>query len=189
MIRLLLDEAIGIEVEELGDADVDAVHVRNLGLRAATDRVVLACAWAEHRILVTANIADPAGLARSGLHRGIVFLEEMMFPPDHQRVHLVAAIDVLRAALAEGQATEQRMLRVWDRSMWEWRGGRPCFVDPCSEASSLELLPACHPSAVATDADRSACAPITTNDIVSSRLDFPSEPEAVPETEPLRNSS
>ena len=77
-VRLLLDENLSPRVAEaLAKEDgVDACHVRDRNMLAASDQEVLERAFAEDRILVTANVEDYAKLARvRELHAGIILLE------------------------------------------------------------------------------------------------------------------
>jgi predicted nuclease of predicted toxin-antitoxin system len=77
-VKLLLDENISPKVAaELARVDgIDACHVRDRGLLAASDAEVLDCAFVEDRILVTANVADFVKLARArDVHPGIVLFE------------------------------------------------------------------------------------------------------------------
>ena len=64
-VKLLFDENVSPAVaEQLARIDgLDACHVRDRGLLAATDAEVLERAYDEDRILVTANVADFLKLA------------------------------------------------------------------------------------------------------------------------------
>ena len=66
-VRLLLDENRSPKVAEaLAKEDgIDACHVRDRNMLAASDHEVLERAFAEDRILVTANVDDYAKLARA----------------------------------------------------------------------------------------------------------------------------
>jgi predicted nuclease of predicted toxin-antitoxin system len=65
-MRLLLDNNLSPRlVEVLGKEGWDVVHVRELGLHAATDRVVLDTARADDRVLVSADTDFGALLAAS----------------------------------------------------------------------------------------------------------------------------
>ena len=86
-VKLLLDENISPKVaERLAREDgVDACHVRDRDLLAATDREVLERAFAEDRVLVTANVGDFLKLARArDIHAGIILLEDGALPRDEQ---------------------------------------------------------------------------------------------------------
>lgn len=77
-LKLLLDENLSPKVaERLREGGIDAVHVRDRGILQATDRDVLEKAYAEDRVLVTANVGDFLKLARArDLHAGIVVLDD-----------------------------------------------------------------------------------------------------------------
>lgn len=78
-MKLLLDENISPRVAEtLAREDgIDACHVRDRGLLAASDHDVLERAFVEDRVLVTANVCDFLELARArDVHPGIILLED-----------------------------------------------------------------------------------------------------------------
>jgi predicted nuclease of predicted toxin-antitoxin system len=85
-LKLLLDENISPKVgEQLRTDGVDAVGVRDRGLLQAEDRVVLARAFVEERVLVTKNIDHFEKLANArAIHAGIVFLEDGAMNRDQQ---------------------------------------------------------------------------------------------------------
>ncbi len=86
-MKLLLDENISPKVaEELArKGGLDACHVRDRGLLAATDAEVLERAYDEDRVLVTANVGDFLKLARArDVHPGIVLLEDGALPRAEQ---------------------------------------------------------------------------------------------------------
>ena len=76
-VKLLLDENISPSVARiLRDEGIDVCTTGERGLNGATDAQVFDRAYREDRIVVTANVADFAKLARSSdLHGGIVLLE------------------------------------------------------------------------------------------------------------------
>ncbi len=76
-IRLLIDEDLSPWVaQRLREEDgIDAIGVRDRGMLAAPDREVLDFAFAEDRILLTANVADFVRLASAReRHPGIILL-------------------------------------------------------------------------------------------------------------------
>ena len=97
-MKLLLDENISPKVaEELARVDgLDACHVRDRGLLAATDAEVLERAYDEDRVLVTSNVGDFLKLARArDVHPGIVLLEDGALPRSEQlRILRVAAATI-----------------------------------------------------------------------------------------------
>jgi predicted nuclease of predicted toxin-antitoxin system len=98
--KLLLDENISPKVaEKLAHEDgIDACHVRDRGLLAATDHEVLECAFNEDRVLVTSNVRDFLKLARARkVHPGIIMLEDGALPRDEQ----LRTVRVALATLSE----------------------------------------------------------------------------------------
>jgi hypothetical protein len=76
-VKLLLDENLSLSVAVALCAEgIDVVHLRDRGPTSATDAEVLDRAYAEDRILVTANVDDFEKLAGAReLHAGIVLVE------------------------------------------------------------------------------------------------------------------
>ena len=103
-LKLLLDENLSPKVAEwLRDAGIDAVHVRDRGILQATDHDVLGKAYAEDRVLVTANVGDFLKLARArDLHAGIVVLDDGGLLRDEQ-------LEIIRRAL-EAMLRERNMV-------------------------------------------------------------------------------
>jgi len=113
-VKLLLDENLSSAVAvALCREGVDAAHLRDRGLTGATDPEVLARAYDEDRILVTANVADFHALAKAAdLHAGIVFVEDGDLMRDEQielMRQVVAAIDAQHEA---GRDMINRVMRV-----------------------------------------------------------------------------
>ncbi len=99
-VKLLLDENISPKVsEKLAHEDgIDACHVRDRGLLAATDREVLDRAFDEDRVLVTANVDDFLKLAHArDFHPGIIMLEDGAATRDEQLRYVRAALAALAA--------------------------------------------------------------------------------------------
>jgi predicted nuclease of predicted toxin-antitoxin system len=76
-VKLLLDENISPKLAAvLCGEGIDACSARDRGLLRATDPEVFARAFAEERIVVTANVRDFEKLARScELHAGMILFE------------------------------------------------------------------------------------------------------------------
>jgi predicted nuclease of predicted toxin-antitoxin system len=114
-LRLLLDEDLSPTVAQaLREVDgLDAVAVRDRGKLAATDREVMELAFAESRILVTANVDDFASLAAAReLHPGIVLLVEGNLLRNEQLAVTRQAVAVIEAEAAAGRDMVNRVLRM-----------------------------------------------------------------------------
>lgn len=74
-MRFLIDNNLSpVLVAELAAAGHDAVHVRDYGLHAATDQVVLARARDDNRVLISADTDFGTLLAREGADRPSILL-------------------------------------------------------------------------------------------------------------------
>lgn len=95
MVKLLIDEDLSPTVgAALRREGVDAVHVRDRGLLGAVDSVVLEAAYAEDRVLVTANVGDFRALAAArDVHCGIVLIE-------HGQMLRVEQVEIIRRVVA-----------------------------------------------------------------------------------------
>ena len=84
-IRLLLDEDVPILVATtLRLRGYDALHATEVGLKQHDDGDVFAAAVGDHRTVLTHNVGDFVGLARSygaegRRHHGLVFCEQVEF--------------------------------------------------------------------------------------------------------------
>jgi predicted nuclease of predicted toxin-antitoxin system len=111
-VKLLLDENISPKVAGiLREQDgLDAVHVRERGLLQAADQVVLDCAYAEDRVLVTKNVHDFVRLARAReVHPGIILVQDGDLVRDEQLRVVRAAVVLLDAE----RDLVNRVLNVW----------------------------------------------------------------------------
>jgi predicted nuclease of predicted toxin-antitoxin system len=114
-LRLLIDEDLSPTVAQtLRETDgLDAVAVRDRGKLAATDREVMELAYAESRILVTANVADFASLAAAReLHPGIVLLVEGDLLRGEQLAVTRHAIALIEVEAEAGRDMVNRVLRI-----------------------------------------------------------------------------
>jgi predicted nuclease of predicted toxin-antitoxin system len=114
-LRLLIDKDLSPTVAQaLRELDgLDAVAVRDRGKLAATDREVMELAFAESRILVTANVDDFASLAATReLHTGIVLLVEGSLLRNEQLAVTRRAVVVIEAEAAAGRDMVNRVLRI-----------------------------------------------------------------------------
>ena len=109
-VKLLLDENLSPRVAEaLRGEGIDACHVRDRGLLQATDPAVLDRAFAEDRVLVTANVDDFVKLAHArDIHAGIVLIDDGGLLRDEQHEVVRRAFDAM-----QGEADMvNRVLRV-----------------------------------------------------------------------------
>ena len=114
-IRLLLDEDVSPKVAERLQKDdhVDAIHVRDRARLGDSDRQVLAFAFREDRILVTANVRDFVRLARAtDLHAGIVLLMDGDLLRDEQLATVRTALRLMENELRRRRDMVNRLLRI-----------------------------------------------------------------------------
>ena len=113
-VKLLLDENLSpaVAVTLCGDG-VDAAHIRDRGLTGATDPEVLARAYDEDRILVTANVADFHALAKAAdLHAGIVYVEDGDLMRDEQADLMRRVVAALQVEFESGRDMVNRVMRI-----------------------------------------------------------------------------
>ena len=96
MVRLLLDENLSARAAvELRAEGHDLVHLRERSRLGQSDREVLDLAFAEDRVLVTANVGDFRKLAAAReIHAGLVLLLDGGLRRDEQ-------LEVLRRVIGE----------------------------------------------------------------------------------------
>jgi len=74
-VRFLIDNNLSpLLADELKTAGHDAVHVRDYGLQAATDQIVLARARSDNRVLISADTDFGTLLVREGAGRPSILL-------------------------------------------------------------------------------------------------------------------
>ena len=112
--KLLLDENLSPSIAVALQKDgVDAIHVRDRGMNAASDAAVLEKAFEEDRIVVTVNVDDFARLARAReIHAGIVLVEEGGLLRDEQAVVIRRAIELISVEATAGRDMVNRVLRI-----------------------------------------------------------------------------
>jgi len=113
-VRLLLDENISPAVAvALCKGGIDTAHVRDRGMNGATDTEVLAKAYEEDRVLVTANVGDFEKLARAQeLHAGIILVEDGALLRDEQELVVRRAASLLAAEQGAGFDLVNRVMRI-----------------------------------------------------------------------------
>lgn len=91
----------------------DAIAVRDRGLLGATDPEVLAYAFKEDRILVTANIRDFEKLAAAvEIHAGIVLMQDGDLLAAEQIELMAVVVRVLQAEINTGRDLVNRVLYI-----------------------------------------------------------------------------
>lgn len=110
MPRLLLDENLSPRVAvDMRREGHDVVHLRERGRLGITDPQVMALAFDEDRVLVTANVADFRKLAAAReVHAGIVLLLDGGLRRDEQLV----VLRTVMATLEAGDDLVNRLLTV-----------------------------------------------------------------------------
>ena len=114
-LRLLIDEDLSPTIaQRLRETDaIDAVALRDRGRLGATDREVIDLAFAEDRVLVTANVGDFERLATTrDLHAGIVLIEDGEIGRDDQLKVIRGAIVAMEAEARAGRDMVNRVLRI-----------------------------------------------------------------------------
>lgn len=114
-LRLLIDEDLSPRVSQRlrEEAGIDAVAVRDRGKLGACDRTILDLAFAEDRILITANAADFRRLAEEyDLHSGVVLLLDGELSRTEQWAVITAVVQGICAEWKAGRDMVNRVLWV-----------------------------------------------------------------------------
>ncbi len=103
-MRLLIDNALSPKVAALlAEAGYEVLHVRDIGMQAAADEEIMARAFSENRIIVSADTAFGTLLAaRRTSKPSFVLLRCSIRRPDELAAMLVANLPSLTEILLKG---------------------------------------------------------------------------------------
>ncbi len=119
-MRFLIDNALSPEVAHLlRDAGHDAVHVRDYGLHAAQDPVILERAGIEERVLVSADsdFAVLLAVARRSKPSFILFREADIIHARDYASRILESLSLLESELDAGCVVTFRRGRIRIRSL------------------------------------------------------------------------
>lgn len=115
-MKFLIDNALSPQLARgLMTAGFDAVHVRELGLGAAEDEIILEVARGEERIIVSADTDFGSLLAEyQGTKPSFILFRRIADEPKQQLAILLANLDAIVEPLENGSVVviEQRRIRV-----------------------------------------------------------------------------
>lgn len=115
LLKFLVDENLSPTlVQEICSAGFDATSVRDRGKLGVSDHEVWQWALEEDRVVITANIADFAALARSSeIHCGVVFLADGQPTRAEGAALMATALEVLKQECEDGRQFVNRVLYIW----------------------------------------------------------------------------
>lgn len=113
--KLIIDEMLSPSIAVALRVDgVDACHVRDRAMNAASDVKLLERAFREDRIVVTSNVRDFEKLAeKCELHAGLVLVEDADLTRNEQLDVVRSVMRLIDAEQAAGRDMVNRVLRLW----------------------------------------------------------------------------
>ena len=106
-MRILIDECLsGVPADLLRELGHDAIHVGDRGLLGHTDPEVMACAFDESRILVSADTDFGELLARSNAALpSVILLRRTVHAPTNQAATVAEVFDLVGDELQAGASS------------------------------------------------------------------------------------